>query len=288
MSCASSSIKASSFALVLLSLLVFFNWMYLSLGYEEEDGFYAYNEYNVGEGLWGAAPLLLTGIIGLTTACGDTKCKRILLLITSILTIPCIIGLIVSASLTFEWSSEREWYTYYYSYGSCLYNYQLSDYELEDCLSTWKICSDNSYSSYWCNDNFKHCIYYSNNAYTHDCGGPQLYSATQLFIAALALITDIVLIVATSKHHKCCGETYCVCCESNSAPTSVPVVVPATGTTSPGVVYVVPQGYVPTHNNYAGHMQPGQGYPQQVIAPPAYNQGVGGAALNMPNNNLMK
>merc|ERR1739838_377445 len=96
MTCASSSVKACSLVLLFLSFFIFFNWIYLSFGYQD----------NVYEGLWGAAPLLVTGIIGLSTACGDTPCKRILLLVSSVLTIPCLCGLFVPLAWYSEYSTD--------------------------------------------------------------------------------------------------------------------------------------------------------------------------------------
>merc|ERR1719481_2369310 len=85
----SSSIKSLSLSLVFFSFLFFFEWLYLAATTQLTD------EWPYFEGLWGAAPLLVTGIVGLTTACGDTPCRRILLLVTSILTLPILGGLII-------------------------------------------------------------------------------------------------------------------------------------------------------------------------------------------------
>eukprot|EP00091_Calanus_sinicus_P005511 TRINITY_DN15954_c0_g1_i1.p1 TRINITY_DN15954_c0_g1~~TRINITY_DN15954_c0_g1_i1.p1 ORF type:complete len:148 (-),score=16.43 TRINITY_DN15954_c0_g1_i1:20-463(-) len=122
-------------------------------------------------------------------------------------------------------------------------------------------------SSYYCASSFESCINrYS--SYEYDCGGLEIYSVMQLLLASLAFLTDIILIVVASKHHKCCATSCCTSCEST--PVSVPMTVPATGYTPvqvpAGMVYMVPQGYAPPPN-YGVPMHAGQVQPQMVATP---------------------
>merc|ERR1719481_91702 len=106
----SSSIKSLSLSLVFFSFLFFFEWLYLAATTQLTD------EWPYFEGLWGAAPLLVTGIVGLTTACGDTPCKRILLLVTSTLTLPLLCGLLYPISALFIDAMDG---SYFYYYSNC-------------------------------------------------------------------------------------------------------------------------------------------------------------------------
>ena len=71
-------------------------------------------------------------ISGLSTACGDTPCKRIGLLVTSVLTIPFLIGFYVPVGMSLEFSLE-EVYGYY---SECLTSsgYNSNIYNLESLV----------------------------------------------------------------------------------------------------------------------------------------------------------
>merc|ERR1719341_2859223 len=136
-----------------------------------------------------------------------------------------------------------------------------------------------SSSSYYCASSFQSCIS-GYSSYGYDCGGLEMYSVMQLLLASLAFLTDIILIVVASKHHKCCATSCCSSCESNPAP--VPMTVPATGYTPvqvpAGTVYMLPQGYAPSPN-YGVPMHAGQVKPSQVAAPVGhFNNGMVGDA----------
>jgi len=233
MTCASSCIKACSLVLVLLAFQIFFNWIYMAVGYS--DSFYDY----YFEGLWGALPVFVTGIIGLSTACGDTPCKRITLLVTSFITAPVLCGTWVPLVTSLELSKERNYYYDYY----------------------YTICLSNRYGD-------------NNHGYSYDCGGLEVYSVIQISLTVIAFITDIVLIIVALKHHQCCGPN---CCSSCGSTPSVPMTVPGTVHMPPPppgtMVYMVPQGYAPPPN-YGVPVQAGHAHPQQVMAPAYFNQGM--------------
>jgi len=93
MTCISSAVKSLSVLLVALSVIFLINFAIISF----LSGVYPYCYYdngywseargtiNVWEGLWIPIPSFVTGIVGLTTACGPSQCKKIFLLILSIL-----------------------------------------------------------------------------------------------------------------------------------------------------------------------------------------------------------
>jgi len=94
MTCISSAVKCLSVLLVALSVIFLINFAIISLLSDVEPSCYYHGDYwsesryaiNVWEGLWIPIPSFVTGIVGLTTACGPSQCKKIFLLILSILT----------------------------------------------------------------------------------------------------------------------------------------------------------------------------------------------------------
>ena len=129
---------------------------------------------------------------------------------TSVLTIPFLIGFYVPVGLALEFSLEGG-YNYYYS--ECLSSgYNGNTYTLESCLSSYMYCMQSGYK-YSCASSFQSCI--RGSSYGYDCGGLEMYSVMQFLLASLAFLTDIILIVVASKHHKCCGTSCCTSCESS-------------------------------------------------------------------------
>jgi len=247
MTCAPSSIKSFSLVLVVFAFLIFFNWVYLA----------AYNEdileWSYFEGLWGAAPLLVTGIVGLSTACRDTPCRRILLLVTSCLTLPSLCGLLVP--IAFQFSDSYD--SYFWNSGEfCSPTGYIDYYTLDHCLSDYINCKEAEH--YYCSSQFESCIFYGNNHdYLPNCDALEVYSVTQMCLTVLAILTDLLILILTAKHH-------CSCCGATQSGT-----VHAAGhTTAPpgSVVYMVPQGYSMPPN--AGLLAyPAQGQHQLVHAP---------------------
>merc|ERR1719369_1898314 len=255
MTCASSSIKSFSLVLVVFAFLIFFNWVYLAANNEGE-------EWSYFEGLWGAAPLLVTGIVGLSTACKDTPCRRILLLVTSSLTLPSLCGLLAPICVLFSDS-----YDYYlYSSEFCSPPGYINNYTLDRCLSDYNNCKEAEY--YYCSSQFQSCIFYgNNNNYLPICDALEFYSVTQMCLTVLAILTDLLILILTAKHH-------CSCCGATQSGT-----VHAAGhTTAPpgSVVYMVPQGYsMPPNTGLLAYPAQGQHQlvhapqPQQVVMPGA-------------------
>merc|ERR1719481_257224 len=226
MTCASSSIKSLSLVLVVFAFLLFFNWVYLAATVDTDV-----DEWSYFEGLWGAAPLLVTGIVGLTTACRDTPCRRILLLVTSSLTLPSLCGLLAPISLFLEDSYD----SYYRDRGEyCIPTGYISSNTLWNCLSDYIKCEEDGYH-YSCSSSFQRCINRHNYGDYPNCDALEVYSVTQMCLTVLAILTDLLILILTAKHH-------CSCCGATQSGT-----VHAAGTTTappPGsVVYMVPQGY---------------------------------------------
>lgn len=153
---------------------------------------------------------------GLSTACGDTPCKRILLLVSSILTIPVLFGLFAPLAQSLVYSQDTYYYytNLYYNTNCLTTGYNGDEYTLDNCLRKYASCSESG--SYYCESEFKNCLasynYYSNY---YDCGGLEMYSVIQILLTVIALLTDFVLIIVTAKHHcKCCGPKCCACGES--------------------------------------------------------------------------
>merc|ERR1712172_3841 len=100
MTCVSSAVKCLSVLLLALSVIFFINFVIISLltgveprvrcYHQDYDSYYhsTYSNHGVNfwEGLWIPIPSFVTGIIGLTTGCGPTKCKKWALMATGILT----------------------------------------------------------------------------------------------------------------------------------------------------------------------------------------------------------
>jgi len=100
MTCVSSAVKCLSVLLVALSVIFLLNFAIISLltgveprvsCYWQRSGSSYHNIYynsgvNFWEGLWIPIPSFVTGIIGLSTACGPNQCKKWALLATAILT----------------------------------------------------------------------------------------------------------------------------------------------------------------------------------------------------------
>merc|ERR1712126_42697 len=99
MTCVSSGVKCLSVLLVALSVIFLLNFAIISLltgaeprvsCYSQEWGSSYHDIYskpgvNFWEGLWIPIPSFVTGIIGLSTACGPNQCKKWALLATAIL-----------------------------------------------------------------------------------------------------------------------------------------------------------------------------------------------------------
>jgi len=260
MTCASSSVKACSLVLLVFSFLMFFNWTYLVIGYEEafnfQSGFFF-------EGIWGPLFLLITGALGISLSCGDTPCKRIFLLVCCFINFPILIGVFLPLAVYYVWSEDRH---YYYSYTDCLTN-QHSYNDISYCLSDYLSCMQDSWtSSYSCSSQFQSCIGYQNYyGYRYDCGGSEMYSVIQMFLNSLAMIFNLVLLISIGKHHNICGPN---CCNCDGTTVEASGVV---HTQSPGMVQV----QVPAHMAQPHAMQGQQQIPG--FAPPAYGLVHGGA-----------
>ena len=142
-------------------------------------------------------------------------------------------------------------------------------WNLDSCLRSYTSCIEWGSSSYSCSSQFRDCIgYWSGYGYDFDCEAMELYSVSQMFLVLVAMLTDLLLVILTAKHH-CCGATQ-------------PGTVYAAGNSiaPPGsVVYVVPQGYTMPHNTgVVGYPTQGQHQlvsgpqPQHVIMPVAGGQ----------------
>merc|ERR1719458_2205484 len=98
MTCVSSAVKCFSVLLVALAVIFLINFAIISIydgtepacfnggfngGSDWEWGHYS---INVWEGLWIPIPSFVTGILGITTACGPNQCKKWALLVFAILT----------------------------------------------------------------------------------------------------------------------------------------------------------------------------------------------------------
>merc|ERR1712037_929638 len=94
MICVSSAVKCFSMLLIALAAIFLINFAIISLYDGVEPRCYHINSWgisysytiNVWEGLWIPVPSFVTGIIGMTTACGPNKCKKWSLLVLAILT----------------------------------------------------------------------------------------------------------------------------------------------------------------------------------------------------------
>merc|ERR1712010_441169 len=93
MTCVSSAVKCFSMLLIALAVIFLINFAIISLYdgvwprcYHINWGISYYYTINVWEGLWIPVPSFVTGIIGMTTACGPNKCKKWSLLVLAILT----------------------------------------------------------------------------------------------------------------------------------------------------------------------------------------------------------
>merc|ERR1712192_258699 len=100
MTCVSSAVKCLSVLLLALSVIFLINFVIISLltgveprvicYHQDYDSYYhsTYSNHGVNfwEGLWIPIPSFVTGIIGLTTACGPSHCKKWALMATGILT----------------------------------------------------------------------------------------------------------------------------------------------------------------------------------------------------------
>jgi len=259
----SGSIKSFSLVLVIFAFLIFFNWLYLATTVDSDV-----DEWSYFEGLWGAAPLLVTGIVGLTTACRDTPCRRILLIVTSSITLPSLGGLLVCIGNLFSESYDSY---YQYRFDHCTPTGYIARYTLEDCLSDYINCKENGYV-YDCSSSFQRCIFSDNNYYFYDlnCDALEVYSVTQMCLTVLAILTDFLILILTAKHHcSCCGATQ-----------SGTVHAPGNTTAPPGsVVYMVPQGYtMPPNTGVLGY--PAQGQHQLVHAQQPYQVDMSGAGAS--------
>merc|ERR1712037_846365 len=94
MTCVSSAVKCFSVLLVALAVIFLINFAIISIYDGVEPRCYGYdywgNSYrytiNLWEGLWIPIPSCVTGILGMTTACGPNQCKKWALLVFAILT----------------------------------------------------------------------------------------------------------------------------------------------------------------------------------------------------------
>lgn len=205
MTCKSSAIKALSCLLIVFSVIIFFNWVYVFLSdgfvdlyYYEDPGYYFEGLY-----VW---PMLVTGIVGLTTACGDTACKRIALLIIGSLAALPTIGIFAPLVIYYD---------------------------------------DDGRSVYIC-DGYQYDGCYQNCHYEYLRSGMFYYSVSQMFIVVLALVTEICLVIITALHHCGVGNECCGNCDTSAqpgvinpgSPAAVPVMIQP-GTNQ--LVYLVPQ-----------------------------------------------
>merc|ERR1719430_2397602 len=93
MTCVSSAVKCFSMLLIALAVIFLINFAIISLYdgveprcYHINWGISYYYTINVWEGLWIPVPSFVTGIVGMTTACGPNQCKKWALLVLAILT----------------------------------------------------------------------------------------------------------------------------------------------------------------------------------------------------------
>ena len=86
---------------------------------------------------------------GLSTACGDTPCKKILLLVSSFITLPLLCGNFIPLAMQLVFSKD-DYYGYYNSYSpECLTNgYNGNKNILENCLDDYVKCKESAYSSH--------------------------------------------------------------------------------------------------------------------------------------------
>lgn len=203
MSCVSSCLKACSFAVFILGILIYFNWSYLFLGYSGRN-FYEFTEniFYFYEGLWGSAPLILTGFIGISTAFCSNRCIRISLILFSLLTIPCLCSLYIFLVTHFEKTVDNH---------NCFdLGYNGDSVTMSFCLTSYIECFPQISRN--CKAEFEKCLH-STSDYDHfDCGGLRVYSVIQMMVVSLALVTDIFLVIFAVLHHKgldsrCCNLT---------------------------------------------------------------------------------